>query len=347
MIDPERIDGAAILEQPFRDLHETGLLLAGVNTEVRALFMGSLATFGCKMQFLDVHHHLVKRGAAELHAFAPTHTRAPLKTSPKELFARELPNEDDTVELSQFGEYSASLGGFLLEDISLHDSVALIRLMSGNKQLEGHTVLPATIVRFAIYSILLGSKRRGIAVGELNSRFGVLDITEKTVRKHLLNIEEMGMAVNDGSKLAVRRLTKQGNERARKYTETVRSFLSNPDSVEEGLHKAIRVLWDRGRMPFLVKRSLLNSGKCDAPRTEEINQELRLLFQSLSPEVLLSTSEVASLLGISAEIASVALLRVAKNFNGRSAIRLSPYRTKKKERLWQSAPRTDGEYLRR
>jgi hypothetical protein len=319
---------------------EDGLMLAGVNHEIRAMALGALLLRGDVMTVQNIHDTLKENDYNELHEMWPVHIRNLFRGMPDQLLDKERLVDDGTVELTQLGIRAASLGGLILgSSFELPDGgLSLHSLVGGYKNMTNPTGQPPSpSVRRSIYEFLT-THPDGVSVGDMKRALLPTGATEKGIRKHLSVLEQNGIIVNDGPPGGVRRIEGSSVQTIQDYLDTVTRFSESPTAIDDGV-AFFEQLFDSSsdhnfRIPSLTKRAMQTSGKSTPNLLLEINDQVRDVFRHQGAGAELTTTEIAEHLGIDVNRVTTYLNRMYINLNDKSAVNLLPGRAPGNERVW-------------
>jgi hypothetical protein len=332
---------ASIPELEGRFTHEQlGLLLPAVNTEIRCLMLGVLAVEPDPISAQSVHAKLQSLEYDKFHHINPKNN---LLKQAKSTIPNIFHVDQDTEEigLDSNGVVAAALAGVLLNRLPRDSSVGLYRLIGGYRHTPGLATTGPSLRRM-ILNCVEGSPS-GI------SKASVIDavqsvypsIPQGTVENQMKTAIDVGIVENHKGKLTIKKAAKPT---VRAYKELMNDFATESQLRHEGLHYIIGLISGRNKdsrnIPYLAKRSIIQSGKSGSPKLEGFLAELKGLVED--GEVV-STSEIVLRTGLEPDHVYEFLSRMVR-INGYSAplARINgvkPGTSKVKERMWRKPTR--------
>lgn len=242
---------------------ELNYLLDHTNKELGCLILGSIPSDEFRPA-LDIEHELVKRGAAQLETTIRSAILRALGILPSSLVIRK----EKGVCLTPFGLVAKSLAGHQLHYLS---PLAPLADIYGNTHSKDHKLqetLPH-LRRVALLSTIAKTKHKPISQSALSAEMQVKLGFPKRFTAHyiegfhaarLLEVEKDESFGSKGRNYITPKpvIKKLGREL---LTMTTGMFNRDQDYLDDGNAKLKKVLDDTAAIPYLVRRSILSTGR--------------------------------------------------------------------------------------
>lgn len=301
---------------------ERGVILSGLNHEVRALTIGISALNGGHASVSFIHNVLTGFGYDRFHELSTSHILSLVNKTHPDLIETQVKSVNDEIQLSDTGVTAASFVGPLLQEASLAHNIPLHILVGGYKKTPHNPdLIPGPSARLAVYDIMLCGPKKGRPIGEVRNGVEPLGVTQKSIRKHFEALEDRGLARNLGNAKGTRVLTPAFSEIAEDYSELIHRLLDNPADRDPD-QSSLSSIFDKRAdvIPYLAKRALTaNLSNWDL-RINTINQQLRSYTTTLPEGTTFTSADVAEELGISVESCQGYLRRIEINLGPSSSV---------------------------